>query len=80
MNEIEQARERIRISLDGLKFLNMKAKGFGLADYALAVSCADSLLSAVTFIYDAMYEESKARGLIGRTLQNPLTAAGEENK
>jgi hypothetical protein len=64
LTPLEQARVRMGNSLDALKRLTKR--DLTLADLAQAVIEADVLLSALSFMYDSMYEASQRRELIGR--------------
>ena len=63
--DIEQAHVRIGHALDGLNEI-VGEGNLMLPSLAKALVHADGLLSALSLIHDALYDVSKARGLIGR--------------
>ena len=68
---IEAAKARMRNAMTGLQ--EITSHDMMLEDLAKAVITADHLLSALSFLYDAMYEASRDRELIGRTPNHPIT-------
>lgn len=50
-----------------------------LSDFAGALVEAEFLISALTILYDALYQASVATGSIGRHTENPLPPRFENN-
>jgi len=71
-NKTEAAQIRVEHSMSRLKALLGK-QGLTLDVLAEAVINADVLLSALSLLYDAVYECSTSTGIIGLTPQYPVT-------
>lgn len=71
---IRPALQRIKHSMADLRRLNLGRGDLDLDRVSQAVVHADELLSALSLIHDALFEESVALGLIGRRPRYAITA------